>query len=56
MTMKVSKIYGMDIYTDAGKFLGKALFEPKLYLLEMEALGKPHYGVHGLERDLKLSI
>ena len=23
MTVKVSKIYGMDIYTDGGKFLGR---------------------------------
>jgi sporulation protein YlmC with PRC-barrel domain len=23
MTMKASKIYGMDIYTDGGKFLGR---------------------------------
>ncbi len=23
MTMKASKIYGMDIYTDSGKFLGR---------------------------------
>lgn len=23
MTMKVSKIYGMDIYTDGGRFLGR---------------------------------
>ncbi|MCX8197439.1 MAG: PRC-barrel domain-containing protein [Candidatus Micrarchaeota archaeon] len=23
MTIKVSKIYGMDIYTDGGKFLGR---------------------------------
>lgn len=23
MTMRISKIYGMDIYTDGGKFLGR---------------------------------
>lgn len=33
MTMKISKIYGMDIYTDGGKFLGRV----QDILLDLEA-------------------
>lgn len=44
MSMKVSKIYGMDIYTDAGKFLGRVqdvlidLEQGKVIRLVMEPL------------------
>ncbi|MFH1095192.1 MAG: PRC-barrel domain-containing protein [Candidatus Micrarchaeota archaeon] len=44
MTMKVSKIYGMDIYSDGGKFLGRAqdvlidLEQGKIVRLVMEPL------------------
>ncbi len=44
MTMKVSKIYGMDIYSDGGKFLGRAqdvlidLEQGKVVRLVMEPL------------------
>ncbi|VVB57647.1 PRC-barrel domain protein [uncultured archaeon] len=44
MTTKVSKIYGMDIYTDAGKFLGRVqdilidLEQGKIVRVAMEPL------------------
>lgn len=44
MSMKVSKVYGMDIYTDAGKFLGRVqdvlidLEQGKIVRLVMEPL------------------
>lgn len=44
VSMKVSKIYGMDIYTDSGKFLGRVqdvlidLEQGKIIRLVMEPL------------------
>lgn len=44
MSMKVSRIYGMDIYTDSGKFLGRVqdvlmdLEQGKIIRLVMEPL------------------
>ena len=44
MGMKISKVYGMDIYTDAGKFLGRVqdvlidLEQGKIIRLVMEPL------------------
>ncbi|MDE1798171.1 MAG: PRC-barrel domain-containing protein [Candidatus Micrarchaeota archaeon] len=44
MAMKVSKIYGMDIYTDGGKFLGRVqdilidLEQGKIVRMVMEPL------------------